>query len=209
MILKVVQPLKNFNPEPNLSNPYNAPAADMSNMTDGASTYEPQVISLSGRIGRLRYLSYTFLAGLAALFAMAIVGGVASAISPKLGIAIIVLMYIPMVVIQFGYTRRRFNDMNRSGWFALLLFIPVVGFFVALWLMFGPGDESSNDFGLPPNKNSTGVIIGALVFPVFIVAMIGIMAAVAIPAYQQYLTRAQAAQMQTQEPASALPEAQQ
>ncbi|MDO9357205.1 MAG: hypothetical protein Q7T55_26145, partial [Solirubrobacteraceae bacterium] len=84
-----------------MSNPYNAPAADMSDVNDGSRTYDPVVVALSGRIGRLRYLSYTFLTSMAALLAIAIIGGVVSLINQKLGMAVMFLLYIPVIVLGF------------------------------------------------------------------------------------------------------------
>ncbi|SHH04779.1 DUF805 domain-containing protein [Massilia sp. CF038] len=187
-----------------MSNPYNAPAADMSHGSEGVTTYEPKILALNGRIGRLRYLAYSFVFGILAMFALGIIAAVTMAISPKLMLGVVGVLYIPVFAVTFILARRRFNDMDRSGWFSLLLIIPFVNFFVSLWLLFGPGDQGENDFGLPPCKNSTGVVIGALSIPVFGV-LIGILAAIAMPAYQDYTMRARAAQMQSQEPASALP----
>ena len=57
---------------------------------------------------------------------------------------------------------------------------------------FIPGTSGSNRFGAPPPPNSTGVILLALILPIIFV--IGIVAAIAIPAYQDYATRARASQ---------------
>jgi len=187
-----------------LSNPYNAPNADLGQVADVDAQYDPSVFTLSGRIGRVRYLAYSFVTGIVGLFAIGILAGITAAISPKLMLVVVAVFGLLYMATGFIFARRRFNDMNYSGWFSLLMLIPFVSFFISLWLLFGPGDEQANDFGLPPSKNTTGVIIAAWSVPVLI-AMIGVLAAIAMPAYQSYVERAQAAQIQSQPPASALP----
>ncbi len=39
---------------------------------------------------------------------------------------------------------RRFHDLNKSGWYMLLILIPVVGFFVLLYLIFTAGEVEGN-----------------------------------------------------------------
>ena len=78
--------------------------------------------------------------------------------------------------------------MNLSGWFSLLALIPLVGL---VWVFKG-GTPGANRFGAPPPPNTLGVKIIACVFPLIFV--IGILAAIALPAYQQYTVKARAAQ---------------
>ena len=59
--------------------------------------------------------------------------------------------------------------------------------FVGLWLLFAPGKKEHNNYGPHPVKNPIGIVILALIMPI---VMIGILAAVALPAYQDYVERA-------------------
>lgn len=45
---------------------------------------------------------------------------------------------------------RRFHDVGRCGLWVLLLFVPVLNFFVSLYLIFVPGDQGPNDYGPDP-----------------------------------------------------------
>ena len=49
---------------------------------------------------------------------------------------------------------RRLNDLNLSGWFVLLLGLPLINF--ALLVL--PGSSSTNRFGPPPQKMTKGEI---------------------------------------------------
>jgi len=74
--------------------------------------------------------------------------------------------------------------MNWTGWTVLLTLIPLV----ALVWVFKAGSPGSNDYGAPPPPNTTGVKILAFLMPA--IAIIGILAAIAIPAYVEYQRRA-------------------
>ena len=65
---------------------------------------------------------------------------------------------------------------------------------LALIWIFKSGTKGRNRFGAPPPPNGMGVLIGAWLLPV--ITVLGILAAVALPAYQGYTTRAKAAQVE-------------
>lgn len=43
----------------------------------------------------------------------------------------------------------RLHDTNRSGYYALILFVPYVNFLAFLLLLFLPGTKGANNYGLP------------------------------------------------------------
>jgi len=45
---------------------------------------------------------------------------------------------------------RRLHDTNRSGWWLLVGFIPIIGFFILLYFMLIEGDTSVNQYGPNP-----------------------------------------------------------
>jgi len=98
--------------------------------------------------------------------------------------------YIVLIVYNIGFAVRRINDTNQNGWLVVLLIIPLVNFFMTLYLVFAPGTPGPNNYGAPPPPNGGGVVAAALIMP--LVMTIGILAAIAIPAYQQYTARAAA-----------------
>jgi uncharacterized membrane protein YhaH (DUF805 family) len=177
-----------------LDNIYSAPAADMTANVASDETYTPQFLSIHGRIGRLRVIAYPMGATLLFMVAAAILGALGMALSKTLVNVLIVLLYIPMIAISFVFTIRRLNDLNKSGWLSLVMLIPLVNFFFGLYLWCAPGTPGPNDYGPAPGPNTRAVVAGALVLP--IIMIIGILAAVSIPAYQDYVHRAKAAESQ-------------
>jgi len=170
-------------------NPYTTPTA---NVTDPVEEYgEIKVFSASGRLGRVRYIGYSI--GLTMLFSI-----IAAILAASLGTfagkgvaaSIMVACYVAIFVISIMLTIQRAHDFNSSGWLALLVFIP----FVNLIFWFIPGTDGENRFGRKTPPNGIGVILLACIVP--LIAVIGILAAIAIPAYQDYVQRAKAAQVQ-------------
>ena len=179
-----------------MNNPYHAPTADLSQANHEDDGYLPSFFSLSGRIGRVRYFAYT----LAPSFLLMFVAGMFMAVLvPRMGNQplLVLAMYIPVFILLFIMGVRRLNDANLSGWLSLLSLVPFVNVLFGLALLFIPGSQGANRYGPQPRKNTTAVIVMAWVGPVILIAMIGIMAAVAIPAYQGYVKKAKANQETT------------
>lgn len=140
------------------------------------------------RIGRLRYLAYAL--GLF-LLAMGLLGFcyVVGLVSAGLGIALGLCVYLGMFVVSVTLMIRRLHDQDLSGWWCLLGFIPLVNLILIIMLLFIPGTIGENRFGLQPPPNTGWVIVGAIAYIAFI--PVGILAAIAIPAYQDYIARSQ------------------
>lgn len=179
-----------------MNNPYSAPGATLSGAPSGDDTYEPKVWAWSGRIGRLRYMAYLFGISIVNMVPVMVLMGILGATGVMKGNVeavggLSIVLYLPLLVFSFVLAKRRFNDTNRSGWLSLLLWIPLVNFFVSLYLVFAAGSEGANDYGPAPSPNSTIVKVVGFIFPVIFV--VGVLAAVAIPAYQAYTLKAQTA----------------
>ncbi len=174
------------------ANPYESPKSNP--VTSSNQTYPPKLFALNGRIGRLRYLAY----GMIATFLTMVVLGILSAImipmlaSSEMPEAMMMIalgiFYLPLIVLSIIFMKRRLNDLDKSGWWQILVYIPFVGILFALYILFWPGTKGSNSYGLQPEKNSALLVIAGLVLPV---VLIGVLAAIAIPAYQDYAERAQ------------------
>jgi uncharacterized membrane protein YhaH (DUF805 family) len=160
-----------------MQNPYGAPRAKVGDREE----FQPvKLFAVSGRIGRARYIVYSILVSLVLVVpAMALMS-----LSPGLGMALLAVAYIASFVMSIMLTIQRSHDFNMSGWFSLLLFVPLA----ALLFWFVPGTDGPNRFGAKTPPNSTGVTVALWIVPV--VFVLGIVAAVALPAYQQYQQRA-------------------
>ena len=178
-----------------MNNPYNAPGADLSAHGGDTAPYQPKVFAMNGRIGRVRYIAYSMGVSMALLFGLVIVGALLAMMmgggNEAMMMLLAVLLYIPLIAVAFIMAIRRVHDMGQSGWMSLLILVPLVN----LWLLFAPGTHGANEYGPPPVKNSTGVILAAF-SPILLSVVVGILAAIAIPAYQAYVMKAKAAQEQ-------------
>lgn len=188
-------------------NPYSTPSSQFATSED--DYFQPKVFSLSGRIGRLRYIAYSIPWTLMIWLGMMIFSIVAAVLIPSMGgagaIGIMVVMWAILAALSlipmFSLAVRRLNDMNATGWLSLLMLIPFVNFIMLLVFIFFPGTKGQNNYGPAPVENSTLVIVGALVFPIGSIVVMGILAAIALPAYQDYTLRAEtsAASVETME----------
>lgn len=173
-----------------MNNPYIAPSADMTIPESSAGTYEPRVFALTGRIGRLRYFAYGILWTMIAMipYFIALANfGILALNSGWVKYAWMAPVYVASVILS----SRRLTDLGHSRWFAALMLVPYVSIIPYLYMLFKQGDEEANAYGPPPCPNTRGVAVAAWTLPVIMV--VGIVAAVAIPAYQAYTHRAQTA----------------
>ncbi|MFP5418715.1 MAG: DUF805 domain-containing protein [Gammaproteobacteria bacterium] len=181
----------------NSANPYQVPRSNVDRQ--GQIEYsEVKALSVSGRLGRIRYLTYSM--GYTLLFylvaGVVLVGMTAMGITPESPafIGVLGVTYVAMIVVMFMITIQRAHDFDKSGWWSLLSLVPFVNFI----FLFMPGTDGENRYGkkTPPNRGAAVILIVAFLG----VMVIGILAAIAIPAYQEYVKRAQAGE-QTSVPA--------
>ncbi len=174
------------------ANPYSPPQAVVADIAEhGDHSFQPvHIFAWRGRIGRLRFLAYSTLVYVIAALLGAVAAAIAGTIHSIAPDTIISIVVYPITIgLMLMVTIQRSHDMGYSGWSSLLALIPIAGL---IWV-FKAGTPGANQFGAPPVPNSLGVKIVALLFPAVVV--IGILAAIALPAYQNYVVRAKAAQM--------------
>lgn len=153
-------------------NPYSTPQSNLTAGLPEEEFGEIRIFSIEGRIGRLRYLSYlailSFSIGAAGLLLVFLFGMEKSSYS----VAETVVLIIPFLLI-FGVSVciiiQRLHDMNFSGWFALLFFVPLLNMIVGLVLSVVPGTPTRNDFGSPPPPNTLLVKMSAGLFVMLII----------------------------------------
>lgn len=158
---------------------------------------EIRPFSTRGRLGRVRYIGYSvglgllinlLFAGWAGVMA-AFAAGQAKELFALGGFALLALATLTLSVVL---AIQRLHDFDASGWWAALNLVPLANLALYLVLLIMPGTQGANRFGDPPPPNTTGVILLASILPA--VMIVGIIAAIAIPAYHSYVERARAAQ---------------
>lgn len=109
------------------------------------------LFSFEGRIGRLAWWM--------CMLGIAIVGGIAEAklmpnpeAETSSGLGMLVLINIALFWCYLAVSVKRWHDRDKSGWWVLIGFIPVIGF---IWIIVEngilSGTEGENRFGSSPN----------------------------------------------------------
>ena len=180
-----------------MSNPYQTPAGQLQTDDDQAFG-EVSFFNPSGRLNRLRYWAHGMLFALGFYVVLAIGLFLALSVNPFIGYTIVAIGYIGLIVCSFIVMIQRLHDLDKSGWMCLLGLIPLVNIYLIVLLIFFKGTPGRNRFGLQTPPNKTWHWIAALA-PLPLIAIIGILAAIAIPQYQKYVERSQAAKEQSYE----------
>lgn len=180
------------------NSPYTPPSAAVA---DAATEFgEVSIFSISGRLGRVRYLTYGFVVALVGQVLLGLMGGMGVAMGEETGALSLIgigLVYIAMIVISVMIAVQRLHDLDKTGWLYLLFLVPIVNIIFGLYVLFAPGTQGTNRFGNPPPPNSTGVVIAMWLLIIIFVG--GIVAAITIPAYNNYVQQSQEIQLQQQQ----------
>jgi uncharacterized membrane protein YhaH (DUF805 family) len=101
----------------------------------------------SGRINRLQYL-------FGSLFvALVLIVGITPFKSLQETRLFVVFGVIAFFVFSYSLVVRRVHDTGHAWYFMLLWFVPFVGFFFWLYILFQKGEIAENVYGQPPNNN--------------------------------------------------------
>ncbi|MFK8029263.1 MAG: DUF805 domain-containing protein [Gammaproteobacteria bacterium] len=165
-----------------MSDQYQPPQSDL--VTEGSFDNVP-LFSPRGRLGRIRYLAHSFWATTVIYVAGFVLIAATEGFNATLSGIATIIMLIALAVVTFIFTIKRCHDFNASGWWSILALVPLANFF----FVFKSGTPTANRFGSAPPPNTVLLWIGGLAFPFFFI--VGILAAIAIPAYQDYSARAQ------------------
>jgi uncharacterized membrane protein YhaH (DUF805 family) len=171
------------------TNRFAPPGAQVDDVIDQDVGFQPvRLWPPNGRIGRLRLLAYGAGLYIAFVVVSALVGGLSALMrGPDVAFVIGIVAFVVYLVGATVLMIQRSHDMNLSGWWSIAAFIPLIGL---VWIFKG-GTPGANRWGAPPPPNGWGVRILGLIGPV--VFVVGIVAAIAIPAYVDYTKRAQSA----------------
>lgn len=119
-----------------------------------------ELFSFQGRSTRSKYwlvcLLGVFVSFVVVLFSILALPAliIMGTFSPTVASVVSILLYalmIPMWIISIATTIKRFHDRNKSGWWMLILLIPIIG---SIWILiecgFLKGTTGANSFGEDP-----------------------------------------------------------
>lgn len=72
----------------------------------------------------------------------------------SVGLGLMAVLGVVCIVLSLGLVIRRFHDLNKSGFYVFLFFIPLVNLVVGLWILFAGGDSAANTYGPVPAHKS-------------------------------------------------------
>lgn len=98
----------------------------------------------SGRASRSEYWWFA-LASLLVIIVAAVIDGATGSV------VVTLLAYLFIIIPGLAVSVRRLHDTNRSGWYLLLNFIPLVGTILLFIWSVTPGDKKANEYG-PASK---------------------------------------------------------
>lgn len=118
-------------------------------IASGFSNY----VNFSGRSGRSEYW-YWVLFNMLAYIGIFVIGLVLSLLFGEIFGIVTMVAYVGFalaaLIPSFAVMIRRFHDLDKSGWWWLVNFIPFVGALAFLYFMVQPSDEEDNRFGSVP-----------------------------------------------------------
>ncbi len=168
---------------------YKKPRSELRERYQGGDA-EVKPFTIRGRMGRAYYVIYSMGFGTLMQLVLGVFVLMIAATNHELligigGLIVIALSLVTWVLLII-WTIRRANDADLSGWISVLALIPFV--YPVFWFI--PGTKGPNKYGPAPKRGPLGlaIAIGAILPAIFIA---GVLAAIAIPAYQDYTQRAQ------------------
>ncbi len=108
----------------------------------------------SGRARRKEYWFFVLINFLITI-ALAFVDGIVGTFDPQTGFGALSVIYGLAVFIPYlAVTVRRLHDTSRTGWWILIVFLPLIGAIVLLVFMFLDSTSGTNEYGPDPKGPS-------------------------------------------------------
>ncbi|MFN3563626.1 MAG: DUF805 domain-containing protein, partial [Moraxella osloensis] len=149
-----------------------------------------------GRVSRVQFLAYSTFNALIALMLVALLfvmiggfQGMVNASSDQLPMSLLGASSVGVAVLlylQLAVSKRRFNDLNKTGWLALLMLVPGVNILVYLYLLAVEGTAGANYYGLPARPATQLKTVLMVLIPLLVISLIGLLTQVVVPSYQSY-----------------------
>ena len=108
--------------------------------------------TFSGRSRRKEYW-YFFLFNLLISLFLTFVDGLTGSLDPDTGYGLLSGIYtLALLIPGIAVGVRRLHDTDRSGWWLLIVLIPIIGVLVLLYFTVSKGNSGSNRYGSDPKE---------------------------------------------------------
>jgi uncharacterized membrane protein YhaH (DUF805 family) len=113
---------------------------------EAVATCFMKYVSFEGRAARPEYWWWVlFVVGVAII--LLVLGSLVLGADSGAGSVLTGLFYLATFLPGLAVTVRRLHDSDRSGWWLLLAFIPLIGSLVLLYFLVQPGTQGPNQYG--------------------------------------------------------------
>lgn len=110
--------------------------------------------NFNGRARRQEYWYFTLVNVLVNLV-MGIIDRVIGSVMQMDNFGFFGVIYALFIMIpSIAVTVRRLHDSGRTGWWALIAFVPIIGILVLLYFLIQDSEEGSNQYGANPKYQS-------------------------------------------------------
>jgi uncharacterized membrane protein YhaH (DUF805 family) len=113
------------------------------NMGEAVRSVLTQYATFSGRSPRSEFWYWV----LATTIAGIVLGGFDTLIGMGNSMPVSSLLGLAILIPNIAVSVRRLHDTDRSGWWLLIILVPIVGWLVLLWFYIQKGTEGTNRFG--------------------------------------------------------------
>lgn len=126
------------------------------NMPEAVQSVLGKYATFRGRASRSEYWWFILAFFLLALLVSIVEGAVLApmlgfeAFDPAAGNPMSMIVSLALFLPTLAVAIRRLHDIDRSGWWYLIGFVPLIGVLVLIYWYVQPGTGGDNDYGPPP-----------------------------------------------------------
>jgi uncharacterized membrane protein YhaH (DUF805 family) len=111
-----------------------------------------------------------------------VAGGVAGMQEQAMAGGMLILVFqVVALVFLILFSIRRFHDINASGWWSILMVVPILNLVAILVLILKAGTIGANSFGPARITRTWEKVVGYIAIGFMILGLVGMVAAIAIP----------------------------
>jgi uncharacterized membrane protein YhaH (DUF805 family) len=179
-----------------MPNPYSTPESDLHRDLNHGQGDITSPFSVKGRFSRYSFLAWNLILNIAILLVVIVVMGVTGGVANFLtvqdpnavmafytsgaGLILLAILFISFIVTIIFFIRR-LHDINMSGWWALLIVLPIVNLIFGLFVLVKKGTEGPNSYGPTRATPTWEKVLGIISLIIIVLYFVVIIAAIAMP----------------------------